>query len=158
MRKHIIEPTQQLVSPAGQNWLDLEQLIQIELSSEEEAHPIESAFTLNESTGWRAAQGGKQTIRLVFDEPQNIRHIKLLFREEEQARTQEFQLRWLAANDWSYQEVVRQQYSFSPPHTSQEVEDYAVNLDGLQALELTINPDISNSNAYASLVQLLLGS
>jgi len=158
MRKQIINSVrQQVVSPAEQDWLDLEQLVQIELTSEEEAHPIESIFTMNEREGWRAAQSGKQTIRLVFDEPQNIKQIKLLFHENEQERTQEFGLRWLSVNDVSYQEIVRQQYSFSPPHTIQELENYTVNLDGLKALELTINPDISNSKAYASLALLQIG-
>jgi hypothetical protein len=157
MRKQIIEPARQLVSPAKQNWLDLEQLVQIELTSEEEGHPIESAFTMNESEGWRAAQSAKQTIRLVFVEPQNIKQIKLLFREKEQERTQEFLLRWLSADDLSYQEIVRQQYSFSPPHTIQQLENYTVNLFGMKALELTINPDISRSGACASLAQLRLG-
>lgn len=157
MRKQIIVPTRQIVSPEKQNWLNLEQLAQIELTSEAGIHPIESAFTTNESQGWQAAQSGKQTIRLVFDEPQNIRRIKLMFREKEQERTQEFLVRWLSADSLSYQEVVRQQYNFSPPDTIQEVEDYAVNLHGMIALELSINPDINNPGAFASLAQLQLG-
>jgi hypothetical protein len=157
MRKQIIESAGQLVSPVEQNWLDLEQLVQIELTSEEEGHPIESAFTMNENEGWRAAQSGKQTIRLVFAEPQNIKQIKLLFREKEQEQTQEFLLCWLSTDDLSYQEIVRQQYSFSPPHTIQQLENYTVNLVGMKAIELTINPDISRNGACASLAQIRLG-
>ena len=158
MRKQIINSVRQpVVSPAEQDWLDLEQLVQIELTSEEEAHPIESIFTSKEKEGWRAAQSGKQTIRLIFNEPQNIQQIKLLFQENEQARTQEFLLRWLSVQDSSYQEIVRQQYSFSPPHTVQELEEYSVNLVGLRALELIIDPDISSNGAYASLALLQLG-
>ena len=151
-----MEPTQQPESPANQNWLDLVQLSQIELTSEAEAHLIEAAFTTDENEYWRAAQPGKQTIRLIFDEPQNIRRIKLIFRENEQQRTQEFLLRWLSADGRSYQEIVRQQYTFSPPHTNRELEDYTVNLDGIKALELIINPDISSRGAHASLALLQL--
>jgi hypothetical protein len=46
---------------------------------------------------------------------------------------------------------VRQQYRFSPPSTTQEVEDYAVDLDGVTALELHIIPDISGGAVPASL-------
>jgi hypothetical protein len=88
MRKQIIQP----VVPSKQNWLDLGNLAQIELTSEEQAHPIECAFSSNEDEAWRAAQPGEQKIRIVLDEPQQIRQVQLKFREMEQERTQEFLL------------------------------------------------------------------
>jgi len=51
---------------------------------------------------------------------------------------------------------VRQQYNFSPPGMSRELEDYVVDLDGLTMLELSIIPDISGGGARASLAQLRL--
>jgi len=140
--------------PSKQNWLDLENLAQIELTSEEQAHPIECAFTSNENEAWRAAQPGKQKIRILFDEPQQIKQVQLKFREMEQERTQEFLLCWLPAGKEAYQEIVRQQYNFNPPHTIQELEEYTVNLEAVRALEITINPDITSKGAYASLAQL----
>lgn len=157
MRKQIIDPTPQEITLEKQDWLNLEQLVQIELTSEMEAHPIEAAFTPDASQGWRAEQGGIQTIRLVFDEPQDIKRIKLIFQEEQQARTQEFLLSWLSPTGLSYQEIVRQQYNFNPPATVQQIENYTVDLNAVKALDLTINPDISNPGAYASLAQLQLG-
>jgi hypothetical protein len=49
---------------------------------------------------------------------------------------------------------VRQQYNFSPPGTTWEVEDYEIDLDGVTVLELKIVPDINGGRAHASLAQL----
>jgi hypothetical protein len=51
---------------------------------------------------------------------------------------------------------VRQQYNFCLPDNTREIEDYAVDLVGLTALELNIIPDISEGRAYASIEQLRL--
>jgi hypothetical protein len=54
----------------------------------------------------------------------------------------------------SYREIVGQQYNFSPPGATREVEDYEVNLDGVTVLEMKIVPDISRGSAVASLAEL----
>lgn len=156
MRKQIINQNSQAVSTGGQVWLDVPNMALVEISSEEAAHPIEAALTPGDGPGWRAAQAGEQTIRLVFDEPQKIRRIQLLFLEMQQGRTQEFVLRWSADAGQSYRDVVRQQYNFSPPGMIREFEDYTVELNGVTALELKIIPDISGGDARASVAQLLI--
>jgi hypothetical protein len=50
---------------------------------------------------------------------------------------------------------VRQQYYFSPLGTTEEFEEYRVELEGVAALELTIVPNLSGGS-YASLAQLRL--
>ena len=87
MRKKTINQISAGISPAGQKWLDLERLAQVEVTSESAAHSIESALVPGTGPGWRAAQPGEQTIRVIFDEPVSLRRILLMFREEEQART-----------------------------------------------------------------------
>ncbi len=154
MRKRIIRQGAEQVSPAEQHLVDLERLAQVEITSEDPAHPIESALRPGAGSGWRAAQPGEQTIRLLFDAPLRLTRIRLVFHEDQHARTQEFSLRWSADGGQSYREIVRQQYTFSPPGTTREVEDYAVNLDGVTALELCIVPDISGGNVRASLAEL----
>jgi hypothetical protein len=77
-----------------------------------------------------------------------------LFHEDQQARTQEFVLRWSPDGGQSYREIVRQQYNFSPPGVTREFEDYAVALAGVKALELRIVADISGGDARASVAQL----
>ena len=143
-------------SPVDEAWLDLESLAQVEVSSEESQHPIEAAFALNASSGWRAATPGKQIVRLLFDEPQNVRLIHLVFDEHEQERLQEYTLRWCPGNGQPYREIVRQQYTFSPPTTTREVEDYRVNLDRCAELELSIVPDVRGSAVRASIAQFRL--
>ena len=81
-----------------------------------------------------------------------------MFREELQDRTQEFVLRWSADNGQTYREIVRQQYTFSPPGTVREIEEYAVDLGGVTTLELRIVPDISGGDAFASLERMQLAS
>ena len=153
MRKRVINRD---VRKEERDWLNLEPLAQVEISSEEVGHSIESALIPGMGPGWRAGQSGEQTIRLLFDEPQRIKRVRLVFHENEYKRTQEFILRWSPDGGQSYREIVRQQYNFSSPGAASEVEDYDVNLDGVTVLELRIVPDISGGSAPASLAQLRL--
>ena len=154
MRKRIIAPGPGKVATAELGWMDLEPLVEVEITSEDVDHPIESALIPGTGSGWRAAEPGEQTIRLRFDEPLRLKRIQLLFQEGEQERTQEFVLRWSPDGGRSYREIVRQQYNFSPPETAREIEDYDVDLDGVTALELKIVPDISGGDTQASLAQI----
>ena len=156
MRKRIVGQGDQEVPPTDQYWLDVERLAQVEITSEDPAHPFESALLADAGPGWRAAGPGEQTIRLLFDAPLRLRRIRLMFHEEQQARTQEFALRWSPDGGQSYRQLVRQEYNFSPPVTAREVEDYTVNIDGVTALELSIVPDISGGEVRASLTRLQL--
>ena len=150
MRKRVMDP----VPPMDEGWLDLQRLAEVELTSEESAYPIDAALVPGAGAGWRAAHAGEQTIRLLFREPLRVRRIQLVFQEDQQERTQEFVIRWSAASDSTYREIVRQQYNFSPHGATREVEDFAVDLPAVTALELKIVPDIGKREAYASLAQL----
>lgn len=134
----------------------MERLARVDITSEDAAHPIESALTTGTGAGWRAGQAGEQKVRLIFDEPQRLSRISLVFEEDSGGRTQEFAIRVSADNGRSYREVLRQQFTFSPPGTTREVEDYAVDLDRVTILELRIVPDISGGDAHASLTRLRL--
>jgi hypothetical protein len=153
MRKRISNQAQPPPS-TNSNWLDLDAIAQVEISSEDEAHPIESALLPGRGSGWRASQPGKQTLRLLFDEPQSVKRIHLLFVENEKSRTQEFVLRW-TSGDGSYREIVRQQYNLNPPST--ELEDYTVDLVKAYALELEIIPSISGGDTRASIAEFRVG-
>jgi hypothetical protein len=156
MLKRIIGQDSPGISPASQHWLNLDALAQVEVTSEDAAHPIESGLLPGTASGWRAGQPGPQTVRLVFDQPQRIERLHLEFHEDQLERTQEFVLRWSSNGGQSYREIVRQQYNFSPPGTTREREDYPVDLHGVTNLELSIVPDISGGAARASLAQLRL--
>jgi F5/8 type C domain len=124
MRKRQTSPTPLSVPPSGQTWLDVDRAAVVEVTSEENGYPIESALLGVGDRGWRAANSGTQTIRLIFDEPQRLRRIRLVFEDSENTRTQEFVLRWSPDTGHTFQEIVRQQWNFSPPG-SVRVEDYA---------------------------------
>ncbi len=156
MRKHIITPTPQVNLSRSQDWLNLEHLVQVEITSEDPEHPIESALLPGRESGWRAASPGEQTIRLIFDQPQNLTRIRLLFIETETQRTQEFVLQWSADAGRTFREIVRQQWNFSPPGTIRQEEEYRVNLTDATELELTIIPNKGGGEARASLAQLRL--
>jgi hypothetical protein len=116
MRKRHIRPTLQGAGPSDQAWLDMSRNVLVEVTSEEKTHPIESALLRggSENCGWRAANPGTQIIRLIFDEPQTLRRILLVFEDRENTRTQEFVLRWSPGTGRSFREIVRQQWNFSP--------------------------------------------
>ena len=156
MRKRQISPTSPSEPPSGQAWLDVEHTALVEVTSEEDGYPIESALQETENRGWRAANSGAQTIRLIFDEPQRLRRVWLVFEDSENTRMQEFVLRWSPDNGNSFREIIRQQWNFSPPDAIREVEDYAVELSGVTALELIVVPDKSGGAARASLASLRL--
>lgn len=134
----------------------MDELAEVEITSEDSAHPIESALLQGRGSGWRAAEPGKQSIRLLFNHPQRLRRIWMNFVEPETERTQEYVLRWSQDGGRSFREIVRQQWNFSPQSTTSETEDYHVELPAVTMLELNIIPDISGGNAFASLAQLRL--
>jgi hypothetical protein len=90
MRKRISSQPQRERPSANTGWLDLEALARVEVTSEDTAHPIESALLTVGATGWRAGSPGEQTIRLFFEAPQKLRRIRLLFREEKEANGRRF--------------------------------------------------------------------
>ena len=156
MRKRLITPTPETVRTRGGGWLDVERAAMVEATSEDEDFPVESAFVSGDSQGWRAAAPGSQTIRLIFDQPQRLKCVSLVFEENETQRTQEFVLQWSPDGGLSMKEIVRQQWTFSPPGSTREVEEYHVDFSNVTLLELVIKPNISGGLARASLKNLRL--
>jgi hypothetical protein len=156
MRKRLITPPPETVRTRGGCGLDIERAAIVEVMSEDEDFPVESAFVPGDSRGWRATAPGSQTIRLIFDQPQKLKCISLVFEENETQRTQEFVLQWSSDGGLSVKEIVRQQWTFSPPESTQEIEEYKVDLANVTLLELIIRPNIGGGLARASLKNLRL--
>jgi Anaphase-promoting complex, subunit 10 (APC10) len=158
MRKSIVSPSAVAATPISDLWRDLERIARVEISSEDPQFPIEHALGKKVTTGWRAAGTGPQLIRLHFDEPLNIKRLQLHFVDNAAERSQEFAV--YAGTGPELKEVVRQQWSFSPRGSTEEIEDYTVNLSGITTLEVRIDPDRSHdpkqSQHYASLQSLKL--
>jgi hypothetical protein len=154
MRKRQIISIPQNAATSDEDWLDIGREASVEVTSEETGFPIESALLAEISQGWRAADSGDQTIRLIFDEPRRLRRIWLVFEDNQGGRTQEFVLRWSPDGGRSFREIVRQQWNFSQPDAVRETENYAVELSEVTVLELIISPDKSGGEIRASLANL----
>src|SRR5450432_1878687 len=109
MRKRMLNPYPSSTRKDEEDWLPVEQIALVEVTSEELSHPIEAALLPGSETGWRAALPGEQTIRLLFDSPQSLRHLRVSFLEPEVERLQEFVLRWSSDDGQTFHEIVRQQ-------------------------------------------------
>jgi hypothetical protein len=146
--KHIHSRTSPV---ATTEWLNLAEDVTVELTSEDPEWPIERALLFDRTGGWRAGAPGPQTITLEWPAPISIRRIRLVFEELSQARTQEFVVR--ASTRDGDREVVRQQFTFSPPGTTVEREEYATELEAVMRLEVTIVPAIDHRAAIATLTE-----
>ena len=153
MRKSLIAPGGQDRPVEPGEWVDLDRVARVEVTSEDPEHPIEAALLPDRGPGWRASRPGPQTIRLVFDGPRHVRRVRLRFVADAVARTQEFVLRWVDAAS-EPREVVRQQWNFSAGGSAEEVEDYRVDLPGAIELELVVTPDVSGGESLATLAEL----
>lgn len=154
MKKRIISDSVPHKEKLASNWLDLEKICAAEITSENDSYPIEGALLPDRNQGWKAGSPGTQTIRLLFNQPQDIRRIQLGFVETEVERTQEYVLRWSQENGQTFREIVRQQWNFSPDGSKAELADYTIALMGVTALELIITPDIGSQVAIATLEKL----
>jgi hypothetical protein len=142
-----IRPAPPSVPP--EQWRQLPNDVAVELTSEDPESPIEGALSAEARRGWRAGGPGPQTITLTWPVPIAVRRIRLVFEEHAQARTQEFVVRAFTGD--GQREIVRQQFTFSPPGTTVEREEYATNLDAVSQLELAIIPAIDDRDAVATL-------
>ena len=154
MRKRIIPKRSEAQAPSEGDWLDLEQVAEAEVTSEDPSYPIEDALVGSGSSGWRAADAGEQAIRLVFPNPQRIEKVWLHFVEPNRERTQEFVLRWSPDDGKTMNEVVRQQWNFHPQGAREETENIHLGVPGVTLLELLIIPDIRGGDARASMAEL----
>jgi hypothetical protein len=88
MRKRLITLNAESIPIRAEGSLDIERAAVVEVTSEDKDFPVESAFVSGDTRGWRAAAPGVQTIRLIFDQPQRLRCISLIFEEDQTPRTQ----------------------------------------------------------------------
>ena len=153
MRKSIIGSVTKGIASDNETWLDLEALARVEITSEQQGYPFEAALLPGDS-GWRASAPGKQTIRLIFANPQRLQRIRLHFVEPLVERTQEYVLRCSSDGGRTFRDIVRQQWNFSPQGSTSQTEEHRVDLPAVDVLELSVVPDTSGGNAIASLALL----
>ena len=137
-------------------WLELDAIAAVSVTSEDGAFEIENALR-GTGAGWRASMPGVQHVVLEFPTPTAIRRIRVVCEERKRSRTQEFALEWRSADGAPPRQVVRQQFTFAPPGTTVETEDYRTDLANVVRLDLTIVPDIADPDAMASLKEFRIG-
>lgn len=154
MIKRIISSTAPPPPGADPEWLALDELAEVEITSESPAHPIEQALNDDPAAEWRAAGAGEQLVRLRFSSPRPLKQVRVVIEEHERERTQQFVLRAATSPTGPWREIARQQFNFSPGGATREQEDFRPELPAVSVLELSIVPDIGGSDAIASLQQL----
>ena len=132
MQKRIISEAATAGTANHSQWLDVEKLADVEVTSEANGYPIESVFSFGAGPGWRAASPGKQV---------------------ETERTQEFTIKWSPGGSTLLKNIVRQQWNFSPNGSTSEREEYEVDLKETSFVELSIDPDRGANQAVAKLTE-----
>lgn len=156
LRKYLL--TQQSTATAPQSGAkDIAAIATVWVTSEAADAPIDCAFDQSRGPGgsrWVAAVPGEQRLILAFDTPQTIRMISLEVEEPEVSRTQVLQVSVSSDGGQTYQELRRQEYTFSPPGTTFEREEWAVTVEEVTHLQLVITPDKGGQPCRATLTSL----
>lgn len=157
LRKRIVNtvPTAQHNNAA----LDIAAVATVIVTSEDPAHPIDNVFDNHDEPGahrWVAADTGEQYLILDFDKRQTIRQITLVIDETAVQRSQELTISISSDGGRTYQELIRQEYNFSPPGTTRERETWSVSAESISHLCLQIKPDKGGKPSHATLTSLTL--
>jgi hypothetical protein len=158
LRKHLLTaPPLAAVSPPGAK--EIAAIATVWVTSEADDAPIDRAFDQRRGPGssrWIAAEPGEQQLVLAFDTPQTLRTISLEVEEPEVSRTQVLCVSVSYDGGQTYQELRRQEYTFSPPGTTFEREVWAVTVEGATHLQVVITPDKGGTPCRATLTSLTL--
>jgi hypothetical protein len=156
LRKHLLTaPPLARVSPSGEKAIAA--IATVWVTSEAADAPIDHAFDQSRGPGgsrWVAAAPGEQRLILAFDTPQTIRMISLEVEEPEVSRTQVLNMSMSCDGGQTYQELRRQEYTFSPPGTTFEREEWTVKVEGVTHIQLVIVPDKGGQPCRATLTSL----
>ena len=158
LRKHFFTgDSAERVSEPGEK--DIAALATVWVTSEAADHPIDHAFDGHRGPGgsrWVAGVPGPQRLLLAFDAPQTLRLLHLEVEERDVSRTQELHVAISRDGGQTYQTLLRQEYTFSPPGTTFEREAWAVPAEGVTHLQLVITPDKGGAPCHATLTTLAL--
>lgn len=103
---------------------------------------------------WTADTPGEQLIDVRFQQPTNVRRIRIVSSETERSRTQEMTIWASLLRGERHREVLRQQFNFSPRGATLQVEDYSLELNDVSSIQVRIVPSIDGSPAIACVTEL----
>ena len=156
LRKQVISKPSQGPFPL-EGEISIAEVATVQVTSEQTDHPIDNAFDSNRGPGgsrWIAGAPGEQSVTVVFDSPQTVRWIGIEVEELAVSRTQELSV-WVSLDGGrTYQELIRQEFNFSPPGTSFERELWSVSAGAVTHLRLEIKPDKGGHVGHATLTSL----
>lgn len=133
------------------DWLDLDAVADVTVTARGER--VSRGRSM-----WSAECPGEQLIEVRFHHPMAVRHLKVMTTEAEQARTQEMTV-WVSLHRGErHREVLRQQFNFSPPGATEQVEEYALRFEQVSAIQLRIVPSIDGRPATARVKELRVSS
>jgi hypothetical protein len=98
---------------------------------------------------WTAESPGEQLIEVRFHHPTSVGRVRVVSWEFEQSRTQEVTIWASMHRGEQHREVVRQRFTFSASGLTEDVEEYALRLEGVSALQLRIVPSVDGRAAVA---------
>jgi hypothetical protein len=158
LRKEIL-PRRPVESTTFKGQIPVVEVATVQVTSEQEGPPIDSVLDDRRGPGgsrWIADGPGEQTLVLVFDTPQTIRVVGLEVEEPSVSRTQELAVAVSADGGGTYRELVRQEFTYSPPGTTFEREVWSVAADGVTHLRVDVKPDKGGRIGRATLTSLSL--
>ena len=158
LRKHLFtdQPAGPVAAPGEK---DIAALATVWVTSEAADCPIDNVFDSRRGPGgsrWGAGTPGPQRLLLAFDAPQTLRQLRLEVEERDVSRTQEIEVALSRDGGQTYQILLRQEYTFSPPGTTFEREVWAIPAEGVTHLQLVITPDKGGAPCHATLTTLAL--
>jgi hypothetical protein len=135
----------------GCRWLDLDEVAEVTI--------VAGGRRMRRSAGvWSADCPGEQTIEVRFHAPTSVSRLRVICSEVAQSRTQEMTVWASLRRGEQHREVVRQQFNFSPNGATEEVEEYALSLEAVSAIQLRVVPSIDGRAAVARVTELRLGA
>jgi hypothetical protein len=156
LRKQVLQP---VGSQSSGREISIADAATVLVSSELSDHPIDYMCDGQRgpgSTRWIAEQPGDQTVVLAFDTARNIDTVTLEIEEREVSRTQELTLAISRDRGQTYEEVLRQEFNFSPSGATFEHEEWRLAAEGITSLRLWIRPDKGGKPCRASITSLVL--
>lgn len=133
------------------SWLDLEAVADVAVMVGGRRETRRPGF-------WSADRRGEQTIEVRFHDRTPVRRLRVISSEAEQSRTQQMTI-WVSLRGGErHREVLRRQFNFSPNGATEEVEEYALQLEDVSTIQLRIVPSIDGRPAVARVDDLRVAS
>jgi hypothetical protein len=159
LRKQIIKELPRAEAASKADAKDIASIATVLVTSESPDHPVDHLFDARDGRGgtrWVAAADGEQAVIVAFDTPQVIREVSLEVEELDTSRTQALVLSLSRDGGRTYREILRQEFTFSPPDTTFERENWTVPAESVTHVRVVVQPDKGNAPRRATLTSLTI--